>query len=99
MKEMEAFGQRRPDGGWFLYILRCRGDTFYTGVTKDLERRLKMHNNGKASSYTRARRPVALVYYEECAGRARALVRECEVKALSRRKKEALVSGKGKNNG
>ncbi len=106
MEEREEGGRRQPDEPWFLYILRCENDAFYTGVTKDLKRRLKMHNNGRASRYTRARRPVRMVYHEDCAGHAQALVRECKVKALSRKEKEQLVlSGrkrskkKGKRNG
>ena len=95
MEAIEEDSGQQPDQPWFLYILRCQNDTFYTGVTKDLERRLKMHNDGKASRYTRARRPVKMIYHENCASRARALVRECEVKALPRKKKEQLVlSGK-----
>ena len=94
MEVDEASGKREPDEGWYLYILRCQGDTFYTGVTKDLKRRLKMHKNGKASKYTRARRPVAMIYSENCASRTSALVRECKVKALSRKEKEQLISGK-----
>ena len=79
---------------WFIYILKCQDETFYTGVTKDLERRLKMHNSGKASRYTCTRRPVAMIYSEKARGRANALVRECAIKAMSREAKERLVNGK-----
>lgn len=82
--------QKEP---WFLYILECRDGSFYTGVTKDIERRLTEHNAGKASRYTRTRLPVCLRYQEDCSSRAEALVRECEVKALPRTKKEALIHG------
>jgi len=108
VKKMEAdevSGARKPDKGWHLYMLRCRGNTFYTGVTKDLKRRLKMHNKGKASKYTRARRPVKMIYSEDCASHATALVREYKVKALTRTGKEKLIAGgqrsarKGKRNG
>ncbi len=91
MEEKEEEKGRRSDEPWFLYILQCQNDSFYTGVTKDLERRLKMHNDGKASRYTRARRPVEMIYHEDCASHAQALVRECQVKALPRKKKEQLV--------
>ena len=100
VKKMEAdetSGARKPDKGWFLYILRCQGNTFYTGVTKDLKRRLKMHNDGKASKYTRVRRPVKLIYSENCASHAKALVREYKVKDLSREAKKKLISGKKKS--
>jgi len=98
MAERQKARRKRVRDPWFLYILRCQNNTFYTGVTKDLERRLKMHNNGQASRYTRARRPVTLVYHEDCAGRAEALIRECAVKALSRKEKEKLIlNGKKKS--
>ena len=96
MEEKEGVGKKPSDQGWFLYILRCGNDAFYTGVTNNLERRLKMHNDGRASRYTRARRPVELIYYEDCASRARALVREYKIKALSRKEKENLVCSGGK---
>jgi putative endonuclease len=85
-------GVKEPDD-WELYILKCSDGSFYTGVTKDIERRLKMHQDGKASKYTRARRPVELLYHEYCGSRTQALVRECAVKELPRKKKEELVLG------
>lgn len=83
-----------PGAVWSLYILRCCDGSFYTGVTTDLDRRLRMHQEGKASRYTRTRRPVALVYREECGTRSRSLARECAVKSLSRERKEELIAGK-----
>jgi len=77
---------------WFLYILRCKDGSFYTGVTNNVERRLKMHSAGKASRYTRVRRPVQLIFQETCANRPIALARECAVKSLPREKKEELVN-------
>jgi len=76
---------------WFVYILECSDGSFYTGVTKDIERRLAEHNAGRASRYTRTRLPVRLRYQEPCTGRAEALARECSIKALPRAKKEQLV--------
>jgi putative endonuclease len=84
---------QEKDDPWHLYILECQDRSFYTGITKDLERRLNEHNQGRASRYTRTRRPVRLCYQEQCSGRAQALVRECQVKALSRAQKEQLVRG------
>lgn len=78
---------------WSLYILECRDGSFYTGVTNDIDRRLKAHQKGTASRYTRTRRPVVLAYREECGSRAASLTRECAVKSLSRRAKEELISG------
>jgi putative endonuclease len=75
---------------WFLYILECGDGTFYTGVTNDLERRVQTHNEGKASRYTRSRRPVKLRHFEPCTNRSDALIREAAVKSLSRMEKERL---------
>ncbi len=83
-----------PAAVWSLYILECRDGSFYTGVTTDIDRRLREHQDGTASRYTRTRRPVVLVYREECGTRSRALEREYAVKALSRQLKEELIAGK-----
>jgi putative endonuclease len=80
------------DEAWFLYILRCKDGSLYTGITKDLERRFKMHNDGKASKYTRTRRPLKLVYKETCQSHTQALVRECQIKEFSKDKKEKLTA-------
>ena len=77
---------------WYLYILECIDGTYYTGVTKDLMRRCEEHNSGKGARYTRTRMPVRLVYQEPCLNRSTALIRECAVKALSRKEKEVLVT-------
>lgn len=82
---------RPSDEPWFLYILQCSDGSFYTGIAKDLQRRFQKHNEGKGARYTRTRRPLTLLYQENCKGRAEALIRECAVKALSRRQKESLV--------
>ncbi len=76
---------------WHLYILRCNDNTFYTGITNDVQRRLKMHNDGKASRYTRSRRPVILIYQERCRNKSSALKKECKVKFLSRKGKEEYI--------
>lgn len=88
----KSLGQNQMKEEWFLYILQCQDGSFYTGVTNDLQRRLKMHNDGRASRYTRSRRPVKLLYQEVYASRAQVLVREYAIKALSREKKEELVA-------
>lgn len=87
----EKSKRKRNQETWYLYILECNDGSFYTGITKDIERRLNEHNKGRASRYTRVRLPVRLLYQETCQGRAEALVRECKVKALSRKAKEELV--------
>ena len=81
------------EDSWFVYMVECRDGSLYTGITNDLTRRLAAHNAGVASKYTRARRPVRLVYHESCESRQEALIRECAVKLLSRDQKSALVRG------
>ncbi|MGE5582147.1 MAG: GIY-YIG nuclease family protein [Bacillota bacterium] len=76
----------------YTYMLRCVDGTFYTGWTTDLEKRLKAHNEGSGARYTRSRRPVCLVYWEEQADRSQAQRRENELKNLSRAEKEALCA-------
>ena len=78
----------------YVYILRCRDDSLYTGWTNDLEKRLAAHNAGTGSKYTRARRPVSLVYLEELDSKSQALRREAQIKALSRAEKLALIEKK-----
>ena len=79
------------EGKWFVYILRCVDDTLYTGITNDLDHRLKAHNAGTASKYTRVRRPVEIVYREKVETKGDALRRELQIKAMSRRDKQALI--------
>ena len=76
----------------YTYILRCADGTLYTGWTNDLEKRLKAHNSGSGSKYTRARRPVTLLYYEEYADRIEAMRREYAIKQLTRAEKLALAA-------
>lgn len=81
---------------WFVYIVRCADDSLYTGITKDVDRRIQEHNEGDklAAKYTRARRPVILVYQETCESRSVATKREIEIKQLSREEKEELLRRK-----
>ncbi len=74
----------------WTYILRCADGTLYTGWTNDLERRVRAHNAGTASKYTRPRRPVELAYCEEHADKHTAMRREWEIKRLSREEKLLL---------
>ncbi|MBN1671449.1 MAG: GIY-YIG nuclease family protein [Kiritimatiellae bacterium] len=76
---------------WYVYILRCRGGSLYTGITTDLKARLAKHNAGSASAYTRTRRPVRAVYAEEQPNRSAATKREIEIKRWPREKKMALI--------
>ena len=79
---------------WKLYILRCGDGSLYTGITTDVEKRLKAHRTGKGAKYTRGRGPLELVYREECGTHSDALKRELEVKALSREEKLKLTAEK-----
>jgi putative endonuclease len=74
-------------------MLRCRDRSLYTGITNDLAKRLVRHRAGTASAYTRARRPVHLVYQERQPDRSAALRREAALRRLSRAEKLALVGG------
>ena len=75
-------------------MVRCADGTLYTGITTDLERRLEQHNGIRAGGarYTRSRRPVKLMWYEQCTDRAAASRREYQIKRLTRRAKLALVT-------
>lgn len=75
----------------FIYILRCRDGSLYTGIAKDLGRRLERHRRGKASKYTRSRLPLILVWKKRLLTWSRALQEELRVKALTRAQKEALL--------
>ena len=79
--------------GNFVYILRCADNTFYTGWTTDLERRLNQHLCGKASKYTRSRLPVVCVYTAMFASQQQAMAEEYRIKQLSRSQKDELVAG------
>ena len=77
---------------WHVYILRCADDTLYTGITTDLARRLEEHNCGsKGARYTRARRPVEMVYSESVEDRSKAAQREYAIKQMSQVQKIGLI--------
>ena len=77
----------------FTYLLQCADGTLYCGWTTDPERRLKEHNAGTGSKYTRSRRPVKLVWTEAHDSKQEAMRREAEIKSFSRKKKLALIPG------
>ncbi len=83
------------ENNWYLYILRCKDNTLYTGITTDVEKRLEAHRNGKGAKYTRGRTPLELVYREACESHSHALKRELAVKALTRGEKEILIQSAG----
>ena len=77
---------------YFVYILKCSDNTLYTGITSDLNRRVKEHNSSKlGAKYTKARRPCKLVYSKEFASRSAAQIEESRIKKLSRSQKKSLL--------
>lgn len=78
---------------WFTYILHCADDSLYTGISKDIPRRIVEHNtdNKLGAKYTRGRRPVKLVYQEQFDTRSAAAKREHEIKQMLRHQKEQLI--------
>lgn len=75
----------------YCYIVQCADNTYYTGWTTNLKRRVIQHNLGLGAKYTRVHGPVQLVYVEQLPGRSEAMKRERAIKALPRLKKEMLV--------
>ena len=86
----------KMENTWYLYILRCKDGTFYTGITTDVEKRFQTHQSGKGAKYTRGRRPLELAYREQCGTHSDALKREIQIKRLSREQKQALINEYGK---
>lgn len=78
----------------YTYILRCADGTLYTGWTNNLEKRLAAHNAGIAAKYTKTRRPVELVYFEEFETKEEAMSREWHIKKLTRGEKLELINKK-----
>src|ERR1039457_5369437 len=74
---------------WFVYVVRCRDGTLYTGISRDVAARLTKHNQGKGARYTRGRGPVALVHSERKSSQTAALRREADIKRLPRTEKLA----------
>ena len=76
---------------WIVYILGCSDGSLYTGITKELDRRVAEHEDGKGSKFTRGRGPFKVVYKEAQPSRSAALRREIEIKSLRRSAKRALI--------
>jgi putative endonuclease len=77
----------------YMYILECADGSYYTGSTRDLERRLWEHQNGLGANHTAKRLPVMLVYCEKCDCVDDAYYREKQIQGWSRKKKQALIAG------
>ena len=78
---------------WFVYILLCADNTYYTGITNDVEKRLSSHNSGKGAKYTRGRAPVMLMFMKSLPDRGSALKYEFLIKSLRRDDKTKLIEG------
>jgi predicted GIY-YIG superfamily endonuclease len=88
--------KKRGRKEWTVYILRCADESLYTGIAKDVQTRVKQHNEGRGATYTRTRLPVELLYQQKGFTRSEALIREAQIKAMPRSKKEEIISrGKG----
>ena len=77
---------------WWVYLLRCGDGSLYTGIARDVERRLAEHRSGKGARYTRSHLPVELVYRERQPDKSAALRREAAIKALTRAEKLRLIA-------
>jgi putative endonuclease len=77
---------------WYVYIVCCRDDTYYTGITNNVAKRIEKHNSGKGAVYTSGRRPVKLIYQEKHADKSSARKREIQIKDWRREKKEWISS-------
>jgi putative endonuclease len=96
-KYMGKDNNNRDNDPWYVYIVRCSDGTLYTGIAKDLEKRLEAHNSGnKGARYTRSRRPVTLVYAQQVESQSAASGLEYRLKKLTKAKKEELA-GRGKS--
>lgn len=76
---------------WFLYILLCKGNSLYTGISNNLDKRFSDHKNGKGGKYTRSHKPIKLVYKEQLDTQSEALKRESLIKSWSREKKIKIL--------
>ena len=76
---------------WFVYVIECKDSKLYTGITNNLERRIKNHNSGNGCRFTKYRTPVKLRYSEDCPTKPEALKREAQIKRMEKSEKLALI--------
>ena len=79
---------------WVVYMLRCKDNSIYTGITNDLKKRIETHLSGNGSKYLRGKLPLKLVYRESFQDRSTASKREIEIKKLNKKEKELLINFK-----
>ena len=89
--QLRLFFLRLPMQDWYVYIVRCRDGSLYTGIATDVERRIADHLSNKGAKYLRGRGPLKLVFKKQVGGKGRALEVEHKVKRLPRLKKQALI--------
>jgi len=82
---------------YYVYILRCKDGSYYTGHAKDAEKRFEMHKKGRGARYTRMHEPEKLVYVEQFESRSEAMRRERKIKTLSHNKKQQLITDNNKS--
>lgn len=82
---------------WIIYILKCKDQSLYTGITNNLDKRMEQHISGNGSKYLRGRLPLKLVYKEHALNRSDATKRELEIKKLNKRAKQFLINSQKKN--
>ena len=85
------------ESGYYVYIIRCKDGSYYTGHAKDVEKRFDMHKKGRGAKYTRMHEPEKLVYVEPFESRSEAMRRERKIKTLSHDKKQQLINSKNKS--
>jgi predicted GIY-YIG superfamily endonuclease len=85
-------GMKRTGGkDWAVYILRCGDGSLYAGIAKDVRARVKQHSEGRGATYTRTCLPIKLLYQQEGLTRSKALIREAQIKAMPRSRKEEII--------
>jgi putative endonuclease len=81
---------------WIIYILKCKDQSLYTGITNDIDKRIEKHISGNGSKYLRGRLPIKLVYEEIALNRSEATKRELEIKKLNKKEKQFLIKSYNK---
>lgn len=93
MGDARIVGRTKRKGGWSLYVAECADGSYYTGIAKDVGKRIEAHNTGKGAKYTATRGPVRLLFEEPQAGYSAALRREYQVKSLPKHRKVRFIQG------
>ncbi len=88
--------KKKNKSAWYIYIVKCADKTLYTGIAKDVPKRIEAHNKGKGAKYTASRGPVKLVYQEKTKNRSTATKREIKIKKLTRTEKLKLIKSRSK---